>query len=212
MIKGFSYELDGNTKLSQHFIVKEFASTQGKRLYSDNVLIDIEIIDLLEKLFTYMNANKIVITSGYRTAEHEKAVGNASGKGYHTTGQAVDINVWKTASVRYSQKEIALALEDLNWQGGIGLINSDTAVHIDNRGKKYYFNERNGNRSIGESFYKYYGVIKENKALNNAIDKLASVGIISTPTYWKNKEERIKNTTQFNNNVDSLLIKVASKI
>lgn len=115
---------------------------------------------MLERLKVYMKASKIIITSGYRCREHEMEVGNKSGKGYHTTGHAVDINVWKNASERFTQKEIALALEDLNWIGGIGLINSNTAVHIDNRGSKYYFNERNANKKINneQSFYKFYGV------------------------------------------------------
>ena len=211
MVKGFSFEIDGNLKLSEHFQVKEFASINGKKLYSDNVLVDTELIVLLEKLFAYMKADKIVITSGYRCAQHEKEVGNASGKGYHTTGQAVDINVWKDATTRYTQKEIALALEDLGWIGGIGLINSNTAVHIDNRGKQYYFDERNGNKTIGTSFYNHYGVKKESE-LDKAVDKLVSANIITSADYWKNKKERIKNISQFNNNVDSLIIKVASKI
>lgn len=211
MVKRFSYETDGNLKLSEHFVVKEFASVNGKRLYCDDVLIDTEIIDLLEKLFAYMKASKIIITSGYRCTQHEKEVGNASGKGYHTTGQAIDINVWKNNSTRYTQKEIVLALEDLEWRKGIGLINSDTAVHIDNRATQYYFDERNGNRTIGTSFYKHYGVKKETE-LDKAVDKLANANIITSADYWKNKKERIKNISQFNNNVDSLIIKVASKI
>lgn len=155
MVIRYSYEYEGDLNVSPHFKVREFASINNNMLLSDDVLIDTDIIDILEALFQYMNAYKIVITSGYRTTAHEKAVGNKSGKGYHTTGNAVDINIWKNKKERYTSKEICLALEDLFWQQGIGII-SHTAVHIDSRSNKYYFNEQNGNKSIGTSFYTYY--------------------------------------------------------
>ena len=117
-----------------------------------------------------MSAYKIIITSGYRNTAHEIKVGNKSGKGYHTTGDAVDINVWKNAKERYTSKEICLALEDLEWRKGIGII-SNTAVHIDTRIIKYYFDERDNNKSIGNSFYDYYKEDK-NKVLNDAIKKV----------------------------------------
>lgn len=162
MVKYYSYITDKNKNVSEHFQVKEFASINGKYLYSDEVLVDTEIIDILEKLFKYMNAYKIVITSGYRTTRHEKEVGNKSGTGFHTLGQAVDINVWKNTFTRFTSQEIALALEDLEWKKGIGLI-TNTAVHIDSRTNKYYFNESNGNKTIGNSFYTFYNVPKIDK-------------------------------------------------
>ena len=62
------------------------------------------------------------------------------------------------------------------------MINSNTAVHIDNRGKQYYFDERNGNKTIGTSFYKHYGVKKESE-LDKAVDKLVSANIITSADY-----------------------------
>ncbi len=159
MVKKFSYKNDGNKNISNHFKFKEFASSDGKKLYSDDILIDTDIIEILEKLFIRMNAYKLIITSGYRTTEHEMTLSNSAVNGYHTKGQAVDINVWKNSNERYSSKEIALALEDLGWNHGIGLV-TKTAVHIDSRPSKYYFDESNHNKSIGNSFYTFYKVQK----------------------------------------------------
>lgn len=159
MVKRFSYKNDGNKNISNHFKIKEFASSDGKKLYSDEILIDTDIVEILEKLFIRLNAVKIIITSGYRTNEHEMSLSNSALNGYHTKGQAVDINVWKTNSTRYTAKDISLALEDLGWNHGIGLV-TNTAVHIDSRPSKYYFDESNHNKSVGNSFYTFYKVQK----------------------------------------------------
>lgn len=102
-----------------------------------------------------MKAHKIIITSGYRCNKYEMTLQGGVANGYHTKYKAVDINVWKDSKTRYSSREICLALEDLGWNHGIGII-SDTAVHIDSRDKKYWFDERNNCKSIGDSFYNYY--------------------------------------------------------
>lgn len=165
------------SKLSKHFDMSEFICNcckVGK--------VDSKIIDILERLFDYLHCSKIIITSGYRCSNYEKIVGNKSGKGYHTTGQAVDINCWKNDKERFSSKEIALALEDLGWNKGIGII-SDTAVHIDSRDTKYYFDERNNNKSIGSSFYTFYGVDRD-KNVKEAIDIIASKVDIDSE-FWK---------------------------
>lgn len=141
-----------NVKLSEHFNSIEFACP------SCNVMkIDTSIIELLEKLFQKMNAYKIIITSGYRCNNYEMSLKGGVKNGYHTKGMAVDINVWKNDKTRYSSKDICIALEDLSWKHGIGII-STTAVHIDSRTSKYWFDERKGNASIGNSFYTYFGV------------------------------------------------------
>lgn len=156
--------------LSQHFRSSEFrcfCCKQGG--------IDDELLDTLEKLYKYMGCTKLIITSGYRCSKEEKRIGNANGKGYHTTYQAVDINVWKNNNERYTSKEIACALNDLGWNKGIGII-SDTAVHIDTRSKRYWFDERKGNMEIkningSNDFYEYFGIIKTNKYIEKVCNK-----------------------------------------
>jgi hypothetical protein len=76
-----------------------------------------------------------------------------SGRGYHTTGQAADVNCWRGES-RIHGSEICCALQELDWQHGIGWI-AGCAVHIDTRDARYWFDEQNGNRSIGDDWYAY---------------------------------------------------------
>lgn len=139
-------------QITKHFNTSEFACT-----CCDVIKLDTLIPSILEKVFTHMNAHKIIITSGYRCNDYEMSLKGGVKNGYHTKGMAVDINVWKNEKERFTSKEICLALEDLGWNHGIGII-SNTAVHIDTRTKKYWFDERKGNASIGNSFYTYFGV------------------------------------------------------
>ena len=157
MIMSFSYKLDKSMAISAHFSVGEFASKSGSKLYSDSVLIDDALIAVLEKLFTRLNCSKIVITSGYRTAAHDKAVGG-DGKGYHTKGMAADINCWRVVNgkeSRFHGSEICCALQDIGWAHGIGWI-AGAAVHIDSRTTQYWFDEQNCCRSIGKDWYAYF--------------------------------------------------------
>ena len=85
----YSYKNDGEKFLSEHFQVKEFASFGNGKLYSDVILIDNELINKLETLFSKLNASKCIISSGYRTKECDIAVGG-SGVGQHVNGKASD--------------------------------------------------------------------------------------------------------------------------
>ena len=162
MLVAYSYKKDKDKYVSPNFQVWEFASIDGNgHLYSDTVLIDTENVDILERLFNYLPCDMIKNNSGYRTNEHEMTLGNSVKNGYHVQGKAVDFNCYRNGKV-LSSKEICLALEDLGWKHGIGII-SERAVHIDSRTNKYYFNEMNGNKSIGNSFYTYYNVDKPSK-------------------------------------------------
>ena len=171
MVKTYSLKKDGNVYLTPHFQVKEFASKNGKKTYSDTVLIDTQLVQILERLFAYLKCQKIVITSGYRTVEHEKAVGNKSGKGYHTTGQAADINCYDQNGKRYHGSVICCALQELGWRYGIGWI-AGCAVHVDTRDYRYWFDEQNGCRSIGTDWYAY---MKKKGYIVTGLPKLGDV-------------------------------------
>ena len=70
----------GEIKLSDHFKVKEFTSKFGNKVYSDKVKIHNKLIEILEALYAKLDCSMIIVNSGYRTAEHDKAVGgNGSG-------------------------------------------------------------------------------------------------------------------------------------
>ena len=158
-VKTYYKSKNGNDYLSTHFQVKEFQCKDG----TDKILINLDLIKFLEKLYTYMNAKAINITSGYRTPSHSVRVG-----GYrtdqHTKGNAADIVVKKQDGTLYSSNEICLACEDLGHQGGVGRINKKNSVHIDVRGYKCWFDETNHEKTTN-SWYSYLGVKKATQAV-----------------------------------------------
>lgn len=118
-VKTYSLKKDGNKKLSANFKVKEFACKDG----SDKVLVDTELVDLLQKIRNHFNKS-VKITSGYRTATHNKKVGGTKNS-YHLVGMASDIQVTGVNPIL-----VAMYAEKLN-AGGIGVYS--TFVHIDTR-------------------------------------------------------------------------------
>lgn len=154
MSNSYSLKRDGNTYLSAHFQVKEFACKDG----SDTILVNPDLITALEKLYTRLDAKAVNITSGYRTPSHSVKVGGYA-TDQHTKGNAADITAKKQDGSLFSSKEITLALEDINHAGGIGLINKTNSVHIDVRGKKCWFDETNGEKLV-DSWHAYWGVAK----------------------------------------------------
>lgn len=154
MSNTYSLKKNGNTYLSPHFQVREFACKDG----SDTILINPALISTLEKLFAQLDAKAINITSGYRTPSHSIKVGGYADD-QHTKGNAADIKAVKKDGSLFSSKEITLALEDMCHAGGVGLINKNGAVHVDVRGQKCWFDETNGEKIVN-SWYTYWGVSK----------------------------------------------------
>ena len=152
--KKYSLKKDGNISLSAHFKLKEFQSKDG----ADEIVICPQLISVLESLFKKLNAKAINITSGYRTEKHSLAVGGKGKADNHHMGMAADIKVKKQDGTYFSSKEITLALEDMNYNGGIGLINKTNAVHVDT-GSLYWFDETNKSARV-PSWYSYWGVKK----------------------------------------------------
>ena len=124
---------DSTRQLSPSFRVREFAC-KG----SDVVLIDDELVVLLQCIREHFG-KPVHITSGYRTAAHNKAVGGAV-YSQHQYGRAADIRV---SGVPVEQLA-AYAETLLPSRGGIGRYPKDAAhpkrstgwVHIDTRAGK----------------------------------------------------------------------------
>lgn len=161
----YSYKKDGETFLSPHFQVKEFASIGGSTIYSDGVLISGELVNMLEMLFNKLNCTSIVINSGYRTVAHDKAVGG-SGSGQHVLGKAVDI-VCRNKNGIINSKIVCCVAADLGFGGVANISTKYQAVHVDVRtGNKYYGDEIRGTSSIWNynkkwtDFYTYFGLTK----------------------------------------------------
>lgn len=162
----YKYSTQKNTKLSEHFSVYEFASKGSNGyLYSDNILIDTALIELLEKVFEHFNCSKIIISSGYRTSTHDKNVGG-SGSGYHCTGQAADFCCYDSSGKQIDSGKVACYLEDINCYGiGYKCGGSQYYTHADTRSlsSKWHGDESKSNLSIQSingsvSFYDYLGI------------------------------------------------------
>ena len=142
VITSYAYKSRKSTFVSDHFQVWEFASFRtSTKLYSDTVKIHNKLIVILEALFKELNCSKMIVNSGYRTEEHDKAVGG-SGTGWHTKGRAVDITCYDKKGNVISAKTVCVTLENMGGIYGIGFI-SNTAVHVDTRpmSQKWYGDE-----------------------------------------------------------------------
>ena len=122
--------------LSPHFDKIEFTCKCGK-LHEYNIAP--ELIDKLEKLYDLMDANAIIITSGYRCPEYSKSVGGYFNDA-HTKGIATDIMVQRkaTSTPYYNSMDVAEAAERVGFSG-IGIIDG-MAVHVDVRNDNNYVN------------------------------------------------------------------------
>jgi zinc D-Ala-D-Ala carboxypeptidase len=101
----------------ENFTPDEFASDNGA------IELETDFLDRLQELRRRFK-RPMVVTSGYRTPEHNQRVAKTGAKGPHTTGRAVDIRVTH-AKARYQL--IALAI-DCGFTGiGVG----KGFVHLD---------------------------------------------------------------------------------
>ena len=87
MLNVYSCTRDGETLLSRSFRAKEFACKDG----TDPLFVDSELVQVLQAIRDHFGA-PVVITSGYRTAAHNRAVGGAV-YSQHQYGRAADIRV-----------------------------------------------------------------------------------------------------------------------
>ena len=163
-IKTYSYKTQKNVMCSPHTSVYEMASISSKGLYSDAVLVDTELMDMVEKLFSKLNCKKYIISSGYRTPVHDKAVGG-NGKGYHTKGQAVDACFyWKDGTI-IPAKIVCCVAQDLGFGGIANIYTNYRYVHLDVRqGKRYLGDEVKSMNTVTDNFYNYFGVTSQEVA------------------------------------------------
>lgn len=128
VVHAYSKVKEGSTKLSDNFVVKEFACNDG----SDVVFVAPELVKILQKIRNHFG-KAVNINSGYRTTSYNGKIGGAK-YSQHQYGTAADIHIKGV-----DPKSIAEYAESLLPDtGGIGIYN--TFVHIDVRKTKSRWN------------------------------------------------------------------------
>lgn len=182
MIREYSVKRDGEGKVSKHFRVREFASKDG----ADKVLIDDDLVKLLENIREAAGGKAITINSGYRSPEHNKAVGGVS-KSQHVKGTAADIVVADTDPLTVGQ----IAEYFLNTKGGIGVYKSFT--HVDTRATRSRWDQRSGKQVVVSGWPGWEDDMDISKLTDEQVLELAnrmiSVLAKQEPADWS-KEER----------------------
>ena len=133
-LKAYSLARDGALHLTPHFRVREFACRDG----SDPIFVEEELAALLEAIRLHFGC-PVAITSGFRTAAHNAAVGGSKSS-QHLLGRAADF--WVEGVPVATVADYAEKL--LPGRGGIGRYPKDAAhpsrktgwVHIDTRTNK----------------------------------------------------------------------------
>ena len=173
-----TYKFDDQTQLSPHFNAREFRCSCGK---SHETLIASQLVDKLEALYTALNCSKIIVTSGYRCPEHDKAVGGTS-SGQHTKGTAADVCCYGQDGQPISSKTVCCKAQDLGFTGIANITSSYQYTHLDVRTSgKWYGDEIHGNGTVTDDFYKYFGIEKaepKTKNLLKGIDVSYAQGVI----------------------------------
>jgi len=172
------YNYNDNIQLSLHFNAREFRCSCGG---NHETLIASELVDKLEALYTALNCSKIIVTSGYRCPEHDKAVGGTS-SGQHTKGTAADVCCYGRDGQPISSKTVCCKAQDLGFTGIANITSSYQYTHLDVRASaKWYGDEIHGNGTVTDDFYKYFGIEKsepETKNLLKGIDVSYAQGVI----------------------------------
>ena len=130
-IKQYSLMTDGSRRLAPDFKVRELRCKDG----TDTVMVD-EVLTVVLQCIREHFGKPVTITSGYRTAAHNAAVGGAKSS-QHLLGRAADIRVEDV-----SVEDVASYAERLmpDW-GGVGRYPVKAGrttgwVHVDTRADK----------------------------------------------------------------------------
>jgi hypothetical protein len=190
-VKTYSYRLDKYKYCSAHTQVYEMRCKDG----TDKILIDTTLMEMIEKLFSKLQCSKYIISSGYRTPAHDKAV-SGNGRGQHTLGKAIDACFyWKDGSIIPAQV-VCCAAQDLGFKGIANINSYYKYVHLDTRTTgTYKGDEIKGTHNVTKDFYSYFGLSKADIAkytgetVNKTVETVAREVIAGK---WGNGAKRKK--------------------
>lgn len=198
-VKTYSYATQKNVYCSKHTQVREMASIRGGKLYSDKVLVDDTLMNMIEKLFSKLQCSKYIISSGYRTPEHDRAVGG-NGKGQHTLGKAVDACFyWKDDSI-IPAPIVCCVAQDIGFKGIANISKNYRYVHLDMRTSGTYLgDEIKSTSTVTNNFRKYFNVTDADIIKYTGEKPKKSVTEIAKEVIagkWGNGQERKEKLTQ----------------
>lgn len=152
-----TFKADDKTQISKHFNVQEFKCKCGK---SHDILINLYLVYMLEKIMDTLDCSMTIINSGYRCPEYDKKIGGFVGQ--HGIGNAVDAVFYDKKKKVISTKIISCIAQDLGLGGIANITSSYTAIHLDARTSNIWKgNECVSNSTVTDNFYKYYGLTKK---------------------------------------------------
>lgn len=193
-VKTYSLKKDGDKKLSANFAVSEFKCKDG----SDKILIDVDLVDILQKIRTHFN-KPVTINSAYRNATYNKKIGGAS-KSQHVYGTAADIVVKDIKPEAVAQYVEFLMPK----KGGIGLYS--TFTHVDVRTTRARW--KNFGSEIGVSGFPGYTekVVADDKPqpFKYHIEGLTHIIEIDPRNIWAVETQCSTKNVAYNNFVNSI--------
>jgi uncharacterized protein YcbK (DUF882 family) len=117
-------------QLTKNFNLSEFASNDGGE-FTLEAKLNLEVLSKQLQIIRNHFGRAIQINSGYRSKEHNKAIGGASNS-YHVKGMAADMRI-EGVSPKALHGQIQMLIDAGKiMQGGLGLY--DSFVHYDIRG------------------------------------------------------------------------------
>lgn len=121
-----------STKLSKYFTREELEDPTTKEC-----LVHASLLIKLDEL-RELCGKPIIVTSGYRSPEHNAKIGGAQSS-QHTTGRAADL-----VCLGLSLKKFAELANKVFADGGLGIYPDEKFIHVDTRGKKARWARVNG--------------------------------------------------------------------
>ena len=176
--------------LSEHFDSSEFVCEHCGKYKPMSTLL----ISMLEKVYSYMNAKAIIISSGYRCEDNPWGYKNDA----HRKAMAADLCVQKQDGSFYSSWDVAEVAERLGFRG-IGIIDN-TYVHLDTRGHEpFVYDFWFGNEMTGENYTTFQrGTVFDGEVNDTPV-------VTTTDDTAEVKLQKILNNKGYNLDVDGVV-------